>query len=116
MHGRAPKRLAVYSFTSCRKRDFRATQEHVALVSDNDRLVAQRWNVRAARSARAVDDCNLCQPLRRLPNDLMKHRSIATFNRKDFVHFWQKCSSRIDERNCRKSVLKCDLLGTHMLL
>ena len=94
----------------------RSTQEHRALVSDDDGFVAQRRHVGAASGRRPVDDGDLRNAFARHPDLVVENRAKLAFVRKDAGLVGQVGAAGLHHGDAGQPVLPGKSLGPDMLL
>jgi hypothetical protein len=94
----------------------RATEEDRAVAFDDDRLVAHRRHVGAARGARAEHNCDLRDALGGHARLVVEDAPEVIAVREDLVLQRQEGSARVDEVDAGQTVLEGDLLGADVLL
>ena len=116
MHVAAAQRLRIDALAGRGLHERRATEKDRALLAHDDRLVAHRGHVRAARRARTHDDGELRNAARRHLRLVVEDAAEMLAIGKHFVLARQERAARIDEIDARQRVLERDLLRAQMLL
>ena len=94
----------------------RTAEEDGAGAVDDDRFVRHRRDVGAARGARAHDDRNLRDALRRHPRLVVEDAAEVLAVGEDLGLQRQEGAARVDEVDARQAVVERDLLRPEVLL
>ena len=116
MHVGAAERFGVDDFAGRRLHQRRAAEEDRALLAHDDRFVAHRRHVRAARGARAHDDGDLRNVLRAQPRLVVEDAAEVFLVGEHLVLQRQERAAGVDEVDARQAVLARDFLRAQMLL
>ena len=116
VHVAAAELLGADDLADRRLHQRRPAEEDRALVLDDDRLVAHRRHVGAARRARAHDDGDLGDPLRAHVGLVEEDPAEVLAIGEDLVLARQERAAGVDEVEARQAVLQRDLLRAQVLL
>ena len=111
-----PSSSAVTTSPIAALHERRAAEEDGPLLAHDDALVAHRGDIGAARGARAHDDRDLGDPLRRHVRLVVERSAEVRAVGKYVVLKRQERPARIDEVDARQMVLGRDVLGPEVLL
>ena len=115
MHVGAAELFRRDDLARCRLHEWRSGEEDRSLAANDDRFVAHRRNVRAARCARAHDDGDLCDARSGQRRLVVEDPAEVLLVGKHIGMRRQIGAAGVDEIDARQSVLPRDLLGTNVL-
>ena len=116
VHVAAAERLGVDDLAGRRLHQRRPAEEDRALVAHDDRFVAHRGHVGAARGAGAHDHRDLRNAGRREPRLVVEDAAEVLAVREHLVLQRQEGAARVDEVDAGQAVLERDFLGAQVLL
>ncbi len=115
VHVAAAERLGVHDLAGRRLHQRRPAEEDRSLLAHDDRLVAHRRDVGAARGTGAHDDRDLGNACRRESRLVVEDTAEVFAVRKNLVLQRQECAARVDEVDAGQPVLERDFLGAQVL-
>jgi hypothetical protein len=115
MHVGAAELFRRDDLARCRLHERRSGEEDRSLAANDDRFVAHRRNVRAARCARAHDDGDLCDARSGQRRLVVEDPAEVLLVGEHIGMRRQIGAAGVDEVDARQSVLPRDLLGTNVL-
>ncbi len=116
VHIAAAKRFRVDDFAGRRSHERRAAEEDRALLLDDDRFVAHRRHVRAARRTGTHDHRELRDACGRQPRLVEEDAAEMIAVRKHFVLHRQERAAGVHQVDARQMILRSDFLRAQVLL